>query len=240
MTNSHEPQRLRQTAQAVKEHILREKLKTGDPMPTEIQLVEALGVSRSNLREAIRSLVTLDILEVRHGTGMFVGRMSMRPLVEALAFKGVVLPGEDFETLRQIVEIRTALDYALAPGIVERMSGHDAPELAGLCNAMTEKTAAGESFAAEDRSFHLKLAEVLSNELYAQLVGAFWDVHTLIAPRLGVPTPRDLDETLDAHHSMLQAALAGDLDAYRDAVDRHYAPLLRVLDSSKKAVASGS
>ncbi|GAA4901075.1 FadR/GntR family transcriptional regulator [Tessaracoccus lubricantis] len=235
MINSHEPQRLRQTTQAVKEHILREKLKPGDPMPTEVQLIEALGVSRSNLREAIRTLVTLDILEVRHGTGMFVGKMSLRPLVEGLAFKGVVLPGEDFETLRQIVEVRMALDQSLAPGVVERMSGGQSSELAALCDKMTEKKAAGESFATEDRLFHLNLAEVLSNELYAQLVAAFWDVHTLIAPRLGVPTPRDLDDTVDAHRAMLDAALAGDLEEYRAAVERHYAPLLRVLDSSKRA-----
>ena len=117
MSGSREPQRLRQTIQAVKEHILTQGLKPGDPMPTEVQLVEELGVSRSNLREAVRTLVALDILEVRHGTGTFVGQMSMRPLVEGLTFKGVVLPGDDFKTLRQIVEVRQALDLALAPEI---------------------------------------------------------------------------------------------------------------------------
>lgn len=238
MTNRHEPQRLRQTIQAVKEHILRERLQPGDPMPTELQLIESLGVSRSNLREAIRSLVTLDILEVRHGTGMFVGSMSMRPLVEGLTFKGVMLPGEDFETLRQIVEVRIALDHSLAPGIVQRMEGQDAPGLMALCDEMTVKNQAGESFGQEDRAFHLALAELLSNELYAQLVAAFWDVHTLIAPRLGLPTPRDLVDTVQAHRDILDAAVAGDLKAYRVAVDQHYAPLLRVLDSSKRAAAS--
>lgn len=238
MTNRHEPQRLRQTIQSVKEHILREKLQPGDAMPTELQLIEALGVSRSNLREAIRSLVTLDILEVRHGTGMFVGQMSLRPLVEGLAFKGVVLPGEDYETLRQIVDVRIGLDHSLAPGIVERMQGQEWPELAFLCAEMGDKKAAGESFTTEDRLFHLNMAEVLSNGLYAQLVGAFWDVHTLVAPRLGVPTPRDIDETVRAHRDMLDAAMAGDLESYRVAVDQHYAPLLRVLDSSKKAATS--
>ena len=235
MTNSHEPQRLRQTIQAVKEHILREKLKPGDAMPTELQLIEALGVSRSNLREAIRTLVALDIVEVRHGTGMFVGKMSLRPLVEGLAFKGVVLPGEDHETLRQIVEVRIGLDHSLGPGIVEQLRGQETPNLITLCEEMAEKKAAGENFGAEDRLFHLTLAEALDNELYAQLVAAFWDVHTLVGPRLGVPTPRDLDETVQAHREMLDAAVAGDLAAYHTAVDRHYAPLLRVLNSSKVA-----
>lgn len=233
MSVSREPQRLRQTIDAVKEHILREKLQPGDPMPTEAQLIETLGVSRSNLREAIRTLGTLDIIEVRHGTGMFVGQMSLRPLVEGLAFKGVVLPGQDFETLRQVVEVRKALDLALAPSIVERMKGREAPRLYELCDEMATRDGRGESFAAADREFHETLAAELSNELYAQLVGAFWDVHTLVGPRLGVPTPKDREETVHAHRTMMDAAVAGDLDAYRAAVDTHYAPLLRVLDSKQ-------
>lgn len=233
MKKAHEPQRLRQTIQAVKEHILVNGLRPGDPMPTETQLIEALGISRSNLREAVRTLVALDILEVRHGTGTFVGKMSLRPLVEGLAFKGMVLPGEDFETLRQVVEVRQALDHSLAPFIVAKMKGRPAPALEALCDSMAAHNSKGREFAADDRSFHETLASELSNELYAQLVAAFWDVHTLVGPRLGAPSPRDLADTVAAHRAMLDAAVAGDLDRYHQAVGDHYAPLLRALDSKR-------
>ena len=113
MSRDRAPQRLRQTIDAIKELILEQGLKPGDAMPTEAHLADLLGVSRANLREAIRTLATLDIIEVHHGTGMFVGPMSLRPLVEGLTFKGVVLPGRDFETLRQVVEVRQALDLAI-------------------------------------------------------------------------------------------------------------------------------
>ncbi|MHA6508426.1 FadR/GntR family transcriptional regulator [Tessaracoccus sp. Y1736] len=227
----NEPQRLRSTIHAVKELILTEALQPGDPLPTEAQLVDLLDVSRGNLREAVRTLVALDILEVRHGTGTFVGQMSLRPLVEGLAFRGVVLPGQDFESLRQIVEVRSGLDHTLAPAVVEHMDDDVAGELSGLCDAMAEHSERDESFAAEDRAFHLALASMLSNELYAELVGAFWDVHTRLAPRLGVPTPRDIADTVAAHRAMLDAAVARDLPTYRAAIENHYAPLLRVLDS---------
>ena len=228
----NEPQRLRSTIHAVKELILDQGLKPGDPMPTEAQLVDLLDVSRGNLREAVRTLVALDILEVRHGTGTFVGQMSLRPLVEGLAFRGVVSPGLDFEALRQIVEVRSGLDQTLAPSVVERMTGAAAEELGQLCDAMAAHSSRDEAFAAEDRAFHLTLASLLDNELYGDLVGAFWDVHTRLAPRLGVPTPRDIEDTVAAHRAMLDAAVAGDLDAYRAAVENHYAPLLRVLESA--------
>lgn len=226
-----EPQRLRHAIQAVKELIIDQGLQPGDALPTEAQLVDLLDVSRGNLREAVRTLVALDILEVRHGTGTFVGQMSLRPLVEGLAFRGVVLPGQDFESLRQIVEVRSGLDHTLAPTVVEHMDDDAAVELSRLCDAMAEHSRLSEPFAAEDRAFHLTLASMLNNELYAELVGAFWDVHTRLGPRLGVPTPRDIADTVAAHRAMLDAAVARDLSTYRAAIENHYAPLLRVLDS---------
>ncbi|WP_220489459.1 FadR/GntR family transcriptional regulator, partial [Tessaracoccus sp. MC1679] len=181
---------------------------------------------------SMRITGALDILEVRHGTGTFVGQMSLRPLVEGLAFRGVVLPGQDFESLRQIVEVRSGLDHTLAPTVVEHMDDDAAVELSGLCDAMAEHSRLSEPFAAEDRAFHLTLASMLNNELYAELVGAFWDVHTRLGPRLGVPTPRDIADTVAAHRAMLDAAVARDLPAYRAAIENHYAPLLRVLGSA--------
>ena len=233
MARDREPQRRRQTIQGVKELILKRGLKPGDAMPTEAELVELLDASRSNVREAIRTLAALDILEVRHGTGMFVGQMSLRPLVDGLAFKSVVLPGNDFEALREVLEVRTSLDLALAPGIVNTLSGEETPELNRLCEEMEDAAQRNEPFAAADRAFHLLLAAELGNELYGQLVAAFWDVHSIVAPRLGVLTPRDIDDTARAHRAMLNAAVAGDLAAYRGAVHAHYEPLMRVLGSTR-------
>ena len=234
MIKEREPIRLRQTIQAVKELILNRGLRPGDPLPTEAELVELLEVSRSNLREAIRTLVTLDILEVRHGTGTFVGQLSLRPLVEGLAFKGIMLPGDDFETLREVVEVRIALDLALAPGMVERLTGKDATDLRALCDEMDAASLRNEGFANADRAFHLGLAERFGNELYGQLVAAFWDIHMSVAPTLGLSGQREIDETAAAHERLLDAALAGDLEGYLDAVRAHYEPISRVLTRADK------
>lgn len=232
MAKVHESPRVRQTIEAVKDLILGRGLRPGDPLPTEAELTELLGVSRSSLREAIRTLVTLDILDVRHGTGTFVGGLTLRPLVEGLTFKGVLLAGEDFETLRQVVDVRIALDAALAPQIVARVADQEVPGLRVLCDQMAAAGARGETFGELDREFHLRLAQTTGNELYTQLVAAFWDVHTIVAPRLGVPTSRDLAETAQAHRAMLEAAERGDLQGYLVAVEAHYRPLMRFLHSA--------
>lgn len=230
----------RTTTQAIKDLILTERLHPGDPMPSEAELMTLLGVSRSTLREAIRTLVALDILQVRHGTGTFVGEMSLSPFVEALAFRGLLMPGDDFEALRQVVEVRTALDFALAAPVVEKLKGEDAEDLYDLCDLMQKASERGETFARADRAFHLGLAERLSNDLYGELVAAFWDVHAKVGPRLGVPTPRDIADTAAAHRAMLDAAVDGDLEGYLAAVGAHYAPLMRVLDQGRVVSASAS
>src|SRR5690625_4162533 len=64
----------------IQDLILAEGLAPGDPMPTEGALCEQLGISRSSVREAMRTLASLDIVEVRHGHGTFVGQLSLSPL----------------------------------------------------------------------------------------------------------------------------------------------------------------
>ena len=60
-----------------------------------------------SVREAVRTLVALDIVQVRHGHGMFVGQVSMRPMIESLVFRGLLKPGDDYRSLRDVVEVRT-------------------------------------------------------------------------------------------------------------------------------------
>ena len=217
------------TVAALKELILAEGLGPGDPMPTENELVAELGVSRSSVREAVRTLVALDILEVRHGTGTFVGQLSLRPLVEGMVFRGVLIPGVENAMLREIVEVRRAMDESLAPRIIERLAGQDATDLRACVEGMKRSAAAHTPFPHEDREFHLLMAERLGNALYGQLVAAFWDIHMSVAPTLGLSGQREIDETAAAHERLLDAALDGDLEGYLAAVRAHYEPISRVL-----------
>lgn len=217
------------TADQIKQLILARELRPGDPLPTESELCETLDVSRSSLREAIRTLSTLDIVDVRHGHGTFVGGMSLAPMVEALAFRGVLSPGGSVKALQEVVEVRLALDLAMAELVVEAADQARAPELQELVDEMVFKASRGESFLEADRAFHTALFDATSNRLAGQLVGAFWDVHAAVIPQLGLAVPADIDRTARAHGDMLRAALHGDVPAYRQAVIEHYEPLQRAL-----------
>lgn len=216
----------------IKGLILSEGLRTGQPLPSETELCERLGVSRSSVREAIRTLQTLDIVDVQHGRGTFVGEMSLQPLVETLAFRSVISPGDDFRALREVVDVRMTLDLNFAERIVLHFSGTHHDELHALVEEMVAASSRGESFASADRAFHTELFHETGQEMVSQLVAAFWDVHTAVLPQLSIPTPGDIELTARAHGDMLTAAEAGDIDGYQRAVHNHYAPLLRVLDAS--------
>lgn len=218
------------TADQIKELILHDGLRPGDPLPTESELCDQLGVSRSSVREAIRSLVTLDIVEVRHGTGTFVGQMSLDALVQSLVFRGVLSPGDDLRALREVVEVRKSLDIAMTPQVIAAHRDTTDTRLDELVEEMAARGDRGEPFTAADREFHTRLLERVNNQLVVQLVGAFWDIHTAVLPRLGLAVAADLRQTARAHREMLHAARAGDEAEYDAAIERHYEPLQRAIE----------
>ncbi len=219
---------------AIQELILAEGLRPGDAMPTEMELSERLGAGRSTIREAMRTLSSLDIVEVRHGHGTYVGNFSLSPLVNGLIFRARFDAAEDFQTLREVLQTRIALDLAVADDLVARCQGKETAELDALVAAMAEKAEAGQSFAEEDRQFHLLLMEQVGNRLFGELVESFWKIQTKVQPHLGVAPGTDIIETARAHGTMLEAARRGDAEGYREAVLDHYAPLQRAVERARE------
>lgn len=218
------------TSDRIKDLILSDGLRPGDLLPTEGELCTRLGVSRSNVREAIRKLSTLDIVDVRHGHGTYVGEMTLDALVEALVFRGVLSPGDDLDALRDVVEVRKALDHGMSEQIVDALNGTENSELKDLVDEMTALAADGKTFPQQDRAFHTGLLAKLGNSLVGQLVAAFWDVHTAVLPKLNVAVAADLEQTARAHGLMLEAAESGDAEAFRAAITAHYEPIMRALE----------
>lgn len=222
------------TAEQIKHLILRRGLHPGDAIPTETELCQELDVSRSSVREAIRTLSTLDIVEVRHGHGTVVGRMSLAPLVETLVFRGVLSPGDDLAALREVIELRCALDLALADRVLGAHFGKPNKSLKRLADQMRTKAEQGRTFVQEDRQFHAELLAPIGNRLAGQLVTAFWDIHAAVLPRLGLALPADILRTAIAHGAILDAALSGNLEALRKATITHYEPLLTMIEAVER------
>ena len=91
-------------------------------MPTENELIEQLGVSRSSLREAIKSLEALHILDIRHGVGTFVSESSLVPMIRGLSFHTQLNLHNDHNQLINILDIREILEYGFAPMVLGKLA----------------------------------------------------------------------------------------------------------------------
>lgn len=84
--------------------------------------------------------------------------MSLDPRVEALVFRGVLSPDGSLEDLREVVEVRLALDLAMADRVVAGTQDADGDGLAALVAEMVDKAERGEPFLEADRAFHTRLS----------------------------------------------------------------------------------
>jgi len=229
--------RRQEVVAGIKEYILRNQLKPGDLLPTEAELCEAVGASRSSVREAVKTLSALDIVEVRHGHGTYVGGMSLAALVESLAFRGLLSGEADHRVLEQVVEVRQTLEQGLASQIVTGLDHEHLETLRRLATGMTAAAARGEDFLELDRQFHLLLMEPLGNDLIEQLTGAFWEVQAIVAPTLENSAAM-LRTTAVLHSAIVDAAEARDVAALQAAVAAHYDPVRDLIQTAKATRAS--
>lgn len=146
--------------QNLQQYIIDNQLNTGDKLPAERQLSEFLNVSRAILREALRSLESCGIVEIRHGEGTFVANRALTPLLEHLSF-AMRMPGaesRDLQKVRYLLE-SAAIDIAADPS-----NGCDFDELERLAGQVGEKA---------DVSFHLAVIQTIRNDTFLQLAELF-------------------------------------------------------------------
>lgn len=206
----------------IKEYILTNGLSPGDPLPTENELSQQLGVSRTRIREAVKTLSALDIVEVRHGYGTYVGGLSFRAMVESLAFRGMLKADDGRHVFAELVDFRELIETSLAERMIEKFGGDETGRLRRITDAMAAKADVGEEFSAEDREFHMLLMQA-SGPLAIDMTGAFWDVHALAYRSLG--PLEDLKSTVAAHVAILDAIEDGAAERLRAAIRAHYAPI---------------
>jgi DNA-binding FadR family transcriptional regulator len=190
------------------------QLAPGAAMPTEPQLMDLLGASRNSVREAVRALQALGIVEIRHGYGTFVGHAPLEVMTPSLAFKVRSGPGGGVRALHDLVEVRELLETGLIAGVVRTTSAARLAALDALVTAMERDPGA-------DRAFHSLLYESCGNELVLQLIGLFWNVYHEMEPVLGPPEAGPVD-TVANHRRIVEALRARNGAAAQEALRQHF------------------
>ncbi|MGI5468423.1 FadR/GntR family transcriptional regulator [Streptomyces sp. CA-132043] len=205
----------------IKRLILRRKLVPGDPLPTEAELVELLDVSRNSVREALKALQAMRIVEIRHGFGTYVGSLTLDPLVEGIAFRAAVRHHQGEAGLYELMEVREALEAGLVASVARSLPAEDLAVLRGLVDRMEKEAAAGRVESATDRAFHLALYRSLGNHLLSEVLDAFWDALRRVRKDLD-DSSQDPDVTWRQHREIVTALETGDGDRAVEAMHRHF------------------
>jgi GntR family transcriptional regulator, transcriptional repressor for pyruvate dehydrogenase complex len=192
----------------IKEMIIAGDLAPGDRLPPEKELSERLGLSRSSLREAVKALEVIRVLDVRRGDGTYVTSLEPRLLLEAMSF---VVDLHDDQSVLEIFAVRRILEPA-ASGLAARNASED--EVAQLREvvASVDQAADVESLVEHDLEFHRGIAEATGNTYLASLIDSL-SSHTVRA-RIwrGITQENAVGRTLQEHHAILDAISAGDAD----------------------------
>ncbi|MEU0844959.1 FadR/GntR family transcriptional regulator [Streptomyces sp. NPDC005962] len=205
----------------IKRLIIDQRLPSGAPLPTETELMELLGVSRNSVREALKALQAMGIVEIRHGFGTYVGPMSMAPMIEGLIFRTVAGHYRGEDSLLQLLELREAVETGLIARLAGRIPEADLKALDAIVRRMESEAAEGAVRSETDRAFHAALYGSLDNTLLSEVLEAFWDAFHRVRTDL-VDVPTDPHVTLTQHRHILEAVRSGDALRAEEAIRDHF------------------
>ena len=203
----------------IRERIVAGAWRPGDRLPKESELAAELGLSRNSLREAVRALSQLRVLEVRQGDGTYVSSLEPDLLLESTGFITHLLLGD---TALELFEVRRLLEGAAAALAAARISEGGKAELAGMLERMGRAENVEELVEA-DVGFHAVVARATGNGVLTSLLASLSTRTMRLRLWRGRAVDNALDVTRDEHRRIYEAIVGGDPELARAAATAHIA-----------------
>ncbi len=156
----------------IKAMIAEGRLKSGDQLPPERDLAEKFLVSRTSVREALRALESLGLIEIRPGEGTFVREVSVESLIQPLA----LVVASQREAIGELFEARRLLEPLIAGLAAVRATPDDIDDLRRILSEQEKEVAAGKTGLAQDAQFHAALGAAAHNRAITRIANALIDL----------------------------------------------------------------
>src|SRR5689334_7886663 len=176
-------------------------LRPGDRLPKESELAAELGLSRNSLREAVRALSLIRILDVRQGDGTYVTSLDSHLLLESLSF---VVDFHRDDTVLEFLEVRRILEPAAAALAAEKMSTAQVAELRELL-AGPGPDPSVEALVANDLEFHRQIADGAGNSVLCSLIDGLSGPTVRARVWRGLTQEGAVDRTREQHQTIVDA-----------------------------------
>lgn len=184
------------------------KLKKDDQLPSERELSDTFGVSRTTVREAIRTLESMKLLQSRQGDGTYVLASSEEALIQPLA---AALYNEQ-DDIREIFYVRKIIEPNVAGLAAKNATPDEIDELAKILDEQEECIGRGESVLETNARFHSSLAKAAKNRVMERLLLALIDLLHQLRDEYLLEEDRDkrARRSLEGHRKILTAIRNGD------------------------------
>lgn len=194
-----------------------DRLRPGDRLPPERDLAAKLGTSRPSLREALRSLNAQGVVDIRHGSGVFVAEPAVARNLRAALVAQEVSVGELYD-MREVLELPAASWAARRQDPAALAEVHNA--FTALMSASLPGEVDWDRLRDLDAAFHLSIVRAAGNRFMTQTLGV---LHEIISRGMETTLriPGRLERSRDEHQHILDAVLAGDAAAARRSVAAH-------------------
>ena len=194
-------------------------LRAGDRLPREADLAAELGLSRNSLREAVRALSLVNILDVRRGDGTYVTSLEPRLLLEALSF---LVDFHRDDTLLEFLRVRRILEPAATAMAAERITAGEIEELQKLLDTVGPNPQA-EDLVQNDLEFHRRIVACSGNSVLTSLLESMSGPTTRARVWRGLTQTGAVAQTLAEHQAILAALTAHEPEVARSWATVHIA-----------------
>ncbi|MEU9884759.1 FadR/GntR family transcriptional regulator [Sphaerisporangium sp. NPDC051017] len=203
----------------IKGMIVSGELAPGARLPKEADLAERLGLSRNSLREAVRALALINVLDVRQGDGTYVTSLEPRLLLDALSF---VVDFHRDDTVLEFFQVRRILEPSATGMAATNMDDADIAELKTILDALPENPSI-EELVANDLRFHQFIAKGSGNTVLASLIESLSGPTTRARIWRGLTQEGAAAKTREQHTAIYEAISARQPDIARAWATVHVA-----------------
>jgi GntR family transcriptional repressor for pyruvate dehydrogenase complex len=213
-----------QVVERISDQIFDGSLRKGDQLPNERALAEQFGVSRTVIREAMKTLANTGLIEVRTGQGTFVVDDTAGALKNSI--QTLMRVGSDENRLRELVELRELLEPGVAELAARRAERDEIERMQAMIDEMSSHMDDEASYIRADNRFHQLIALASRNRLIPRILDSIVDLLNELRGEIfqveGGP------ERGQAHHRTILAAIRDrDAPAARMAMEDHLAQVKR-------------
>jgi GntR family transcriptional regulator, transcriptional repressor for pyruvate dehydrogenase complex len=212
----------------IKAMIVSGELSPGDRLPKEADLAQRLGLSRNSLREAVKALSLIRVLDVRQGDGTYVTSLEPTLLLDAMSF---VIDFHRDDTVLEFLEVRRILEPAATAMAARVMTDEQIAELRAVLGELDDAPTI-EALVANDLEFHRRIAAGSGNTVLCSLIEGMSGPTTRARIWRGLTQEGAVDKTREQHTAICDAIEAREPEIARSWATIHVAGVEQWLRST--------